>query len=292
MNPMLLSLVGDQPIPILLADRALKQTEHLLAYTERTQRVADNLRALLRHAKPLPLEDAYDLAAIHDVFERAYRPGMTFNLTGGTKPMAWAGYDVARHHAAQVVYLESEKKQTWFYHIHFLDQSVQQTRETLGDLISLSHYLQAHGLKEEARLPASNVQEVALKHFLETQVDECLPNLKFPAFEVDFLIRRGNHAAVIEAKSGATKRFGIDQLTTITGREYLGTYTGRIWVVAKTPGRQLRDLAEAYQIEIVAVSIHEQSPGRWRLTPESQKQLASALDCVLGASAPKSKTKP
>ncbi len=60
----LLSLVGEQPIPILLADRALKPTRHLLAYTERTRRVVENLQLLLAHAELLLLQDAYDLAAI------------------------------------------------------------------------------------------------------------------------------------------------------------------------------------------------------------------------------------
>jgi hypothetical protein len=98
-------------------------------------------------------------------------------------------------------------------------------------------------------------------------------------------VRRGNQAAVIEAKSGKNKRFGIDQLTTITGREYLGTYTGRIWVVPTAPGPQLHALAQAYQIEVVPVSIREQSPGKWRLTYESQSRLSAALDKTLGASA-------
>lgn len=281
---MLLSLIGEQPLPVLLADRALQPARHILAHSEKTRRVAENLHALLPQAELLPLTDAYHLDSLRAIFENAYRPGMTFNLTGGTKPMAWAGYEVARSRGAQIVYLESENKQSKLYRFRFSLAGTEQTSELLPGCIRLDEYLQAHGLREESRLVPTNAQEVAIRRFLETQVEECLSNLKFPAFEIDFLVRRGNQVAVIEAKSGKTKRFGIDQLTTITGREYLGTYTGRIWIVHQMPGQQLQALAKAYQIEIVPVSIREQSPGRWRLTPESQNRLSAALDKVLSSS--------
>jgi len=283
---MLLSLIGEQPIPILLADRAIRPQRHILAHSEKTRRVAENLQSLLPHAEPLFLEDAYNLEEIRRRFEQVYRPGMIFNLTSGTKPMAWAGYEVARSRQAQMVYLESEKKQSKLYRLAFRDDGIVQSSDFLPASINLDDYLLAHGLKPESHLPASNAQEVALWRFLQEQVDECINNLKFPAFEIDFLVRRGNQVAVIEAKGGKTKRFGIDQLTTITGREYLGTYTGRIWVVSKLPGQQLQDLAKAYDIQVVQVDIREAAPGRWRLTPASQQRLQKALDIVLGAPPP------
>lgn len=279
---MLLSLIGEQPIPVLLVDRALKPAQHILAHSERTRRVAENLETLLPHAQTLPLQDPYDLEGIRTAFERVYQPGMIFNLTGGTKPMAWAGYDVARSRGAQVVYLESEKKQSKLYRFDFSNPEARQVNEILPSLLTVSDYLAAHGLTPEAHLPAANAQEVALRKFLEDQVDECLTNLKFPAFEIDFLVRRGNQVAAIEAKSGKNKRFGIDQLTTITGREYLGTYTGRIWVVPKMPGMQLQELAKAYDIRIVPIAICEAAPGRWRLDEASQDRLRNVLDEVLG----------
>lgn len=279
---MLLSLIGEQPLPILLTDRALKPRRHILAHSDRTRRVAENLYALLPHAELLPLKDPYHLDSLRSIFESAYRPGMTFNLTGGTKPMAWAGYEIAQAHGAQIVYLESEKKQSKLYRFDFSATEVKQTADVLPALITLTDYLGAHGLTPEAHLPASNAQEVALWRFLEEQVDECINNLKFPAFEIDFLARRGNQAAVIEAKSGKNKRFGLDQLTTVTGREYLGTYTGRIWVVAALPGKQLQDLAKAYGIHLVPVNIREAAPGRWRLDAASQSRLRAALDETLG----------
>ncbi|HXF85116.1 MAG TPA: DUF1887 family CARF protein [Anaerolineales bacterium] len=283
---MLLSLIGEQPIPVLLVDRALQPARHILAHSERTRRVAENLRALLPHAQLLPLADAYDLEGIRAAFEQVYQPGMTFNLTGGTKPMAWAGYEVARSFRAEVAYLESEKKQSKLYRLNFTTNGMEHTADVLPRLISPEDYLQAHGLQPVPSKPSSNEQETALFMFLRTQADEVRHNLQYPAFEIDFLVQRGNQAAVIEAKSGLSqnkrKRDGLDQLTTIAGREYLGTYTGRIWVVAKMPGEQLQKLAKAYGIQVVLVSIREAAPGKWRLDEASQNRLRAALDETLG----------
>jgi len=282
----LLSLIGEQPIPVLLVHRALQPRRHILLHTNTTRRQAQNLAAMLPKAEPIPIA-AYDLAnalrAFQTLLATASEP--VLNLTAGTKPMAWAGYEAARQSGAPFVYLRSEGKRSVLYRYGFTPQgpTLLETPSPLPPLLSLQDYLQAHGLREESRLIASNAQEVALTKFLERQVDELAANVKFPAFEIDFLVRRGNQVAVIEAKNKKkSTRFGIDQLTTITGREYLGTYTGRIWVVANPPGEQLQELARAYRIEIVRVALHQPAPGRWRLTPTSQQRLAQTLDRVLG----------
>lgn len=279
----LLSLIGEQPIPILLVHRALRPDRHILAHTDRTRRVAENLHALLPGAKLLPLADAYDLTIIRAAFEKVSQPGMIFNLTSGTKPMAWAGYEVAQKQGGKVVYLQSEGKQSRLHRIVFAKAALKQDSELLPELLDIEDYIQAHGLWVESELTFSNAQEVALDSALQELVDECRPNLKFPAFEIDFLVRRGNQVAAIEAKDKKkSSRFGIDQLTTITGREYLGTYTGRIWAVRTLPGANLLELARAYKIAVVPVSIDDHNTGHWRLTPESQKALAAALDQALG----------
>jgi len=283
---LLLSLVGEQPIPILLVHRALKPERHLLFHTDRTRRVAAQLHALLPNSQMLEIANAYELAEIAQTFEKKAEPDMVFNLTGGTKPMAWAGYEVAKQHRADFVYLQSEGKKSLLYRFAFQNGKIVQNKTLLPRLITLEDYLRAHGLDVVSSKDPITDQEEALYHFLNTQCDQCLNNLQYPAFEIDFFVQRGNQAAVIEAKSGLSKvmrkRQAIDQLTTITGREYLGTYTGRIWVTARTPGEQLRELARAYQIEIVVVSL-EQHAGEWRLKADARTRLSQALDTVLGA---------
>lgn len=281
----LLSLVGEQPIPVLLADRALNPERHLLVHTNLTRSVARHLRALLPHAEMLELKDPYALDETARLLEKAFTPGMSFNLTSGTKPMAWAGYQVVSARRGKALYLESEKKRTLLHRLDFSSGGVHQTSEVLPGLLTLKEYLGAHGQGLPAGNASVNNQETALHMYLQDQVDECLHNLQFDVVEVDFILRRGNQVAVVEAKSGLSrhkrKRDGLDQLTTIAGREYLGTYTGRIWVVARMPGYQLQELARAYQVEIVPVEIQGQV-GKWRLVSESRDRLARALDKTLG----------
>ena len=286
---LLLSLVGEQPIPILLVHRALKPQRHLLVFTDKTKRVADQLHNLLPNSELRPIPDAYNLAEIARRFRQETADNLVFNLTGGTKPMAWAGYEVALQKQADFVYLQSEDKKSILYRFSFRDGRLVQKAEQLPRLITLEDYLQAHGLETVPSKPPSNPQEAAIYRFLHKHCDQCLHNLQYPAFEIDFFVQRSNQAAVIEAKSGlgkvTRKRQAIDQLTTITGREYLGTYTGRIWINAKEPGSQLKELADAYQIKIVVVQL-EQHAGSWRLTQKSQDALAQALDTVLGEREP------
>ncbi len=287
----LLSLVGEQPIPILLVHQALKPQRHLLVCTDKTEAVARQLHALLPHSELRTLPNAYQLAKIARHFQQETTPDTVFNLTGGTKPMAWAGYETALHQRADFVYLQSEGKKSILYRFRFQEGKLSQKAEQLLRLITLEDYLKAHGLEVVPSNPLVNPQEVAIYHFLRDECDQCLHNLKYPAFEIDFFVQRGNQAAVIEAKSGLSKigrkREAIDQLTTITGREHLGTYTGRIWVTSRTPGQQLCELADAYQIKIVTVHL-EQHAGRFRLTADSKTRLAQALDAVLGEREPRS----
>jgi hypothetical protein len=281
----LISLVGEQPLPTLLIDQSLKPERHLLLNSALTQPVANRLKELLPGAELLLVPDPYALEDLRKLMNEFCGATTIFNLTSGTKPMSWAGYEAARSAGAMIIYLQSETKKSVLYEISFTKEGTRTTSRELPDCLTLDLYLRAHGLHAPAPKSLSNSQEVAIFNFLKGQVDECLRNLQFPAFEIDFLIRRGNQVAVIEAKSGLSrygrKRDGIDQLTTITGREYLGTYTGRIWVVAKMPGVQLRELANAYQIEIVQVNVQEHG-GRWRLDSTSQVRLAKTLDIILG----------
>ncbi|MEJ5201156.1 MAG: hypothetical protein WHV66_02885, partial [Anaerolineales bacterium] len=196
---LLLSLVGEQPIPILLVHRALKPERHLLVCTDKTEAVARQLHALLPHSELRPIPNAYQLAEIARRFQQESTPDTVFNLTGGTKPMAWAGYEIALRQRADFVYLQSEGKKSTLYRFRFQDGRLFQQSEQLPRLITLEDYLQAHGLDALPSNPLVNPQEVAVYHFLTEHCDQCLHNLKYPAFEIDFFIQRGNQTAVIEA---------------------------------------------------------------------------------------------
>jgi hypothetical protein len=78
-------------------------------------------------------------------------------------------------------------------------------------------------------------------------------------------------------------RSGIDQLNTITGRDYLGTYTGKILAVSKALGPQLSRLAEARHIQVVVVAGEiEARCDHMRISKSSRAHLQRALIQTLG----------
>lgn len=280
----LLSLIGEQPIPNLLVARALQAESNLLCCTPTTQRIAYNLRAMLpnaeiHHVEPYHLENAIAF------FDKVVRADTLLNLTGGTKPMALAAFEVARQKRLPFVYLQSEGGKSILYHYDFKDGSpVLKDRRTLGTLIDVEDYLRAHGLKANAEKGPQNAQEAGLRHWLEKYLDEIHSNMVFEAFEIDFILRRGNQVCVMEAKmTRQNTRKGIDQLNTFTGRDYLGTYTGKILAVGKPLGPQLARLAEARHIQVVLLAGNiDHRTGRLTLSSASRQALLSTLDRLLG----------
>lgn len=281
---LLLSLIGEQPIPNLLVARALEPQRGILCCTLTTWRVASNLVAMLPGAEAHPIEP-YDLTVAQGQINELCTPETVINLTGGTKPMALAAYEVARARTAPVVYLESQRGANTLYRYEFQDGKPSLVkREVLGTLIDIDDYLRAHGLKPLAEKGPQNAQESGLRRWLEKRVDECRSFLVFDAFEVDFILRRGNRVTLLEAKmTEKNSREGIDQLNTAAGRAYLGTYTGKIHVVSKPLGPQLSRIAEARNIHVVHVTGKiDHRTGRLLPSPESKKRLTSTLDKVLG----------
>jgi hypothetical protein len=280
----LLSLIGEQPIPNLLVSRALQPERQTLCSTERTQKLARNLQAMLPGSQDAEAPP-YDLAEATRRIAALCGPDTWINLTGGTKPMAFAAYEVARQRSLPFVYLQSEGAASVLYSYTWQDGLPRLVeRRVLGSLICIDDYLQAHGLQPVHNGAPVNSQETGLRRWFEAHVDECQANQAFEGFEIDFILRRGNQAAIVEAKMVAKNtRHGIDQLNTIGGKTYLGTYTGKILVVSKPLGPQLSRLAEARQVLVVLVQGRtDQRTGRLLPDAPSQARLFEALRKTLG----------
>lgn len=287
----LISLIGEQPIPNLLPIRYYRPRKNLFVYTHHTRQVAARLRELITPGQGLEadlfLSDPYDLHGMTTALEPALSLADTnlFNLTGGTKIMSLAAFQVARKLNASAIYLASEGRTTKLLRYAFEEGEARLVdQRILPDLIDIDDYLLAHGLRRRAEAGPKNAQELGLRHWFESQVDECRTNLIFDAFEIDFILRRGNRVAIAEAKSTRENtRKGIDQLNTAGGRAYMGTYTGKLFLVQKPLGPQLKHLAAVCQINVVHVEGKtDRRTGRLLLTNKSQDDLRAALDSVLG----------
>ena len=107
----LVSLVGEDPVPILLCSRHFTPPRVVLvsaAGMESTERIADRLRHFVSGSEvQVLLVDPYNISGICARLVNAVRhdDGPIFNLTGGTTPMSIAAYEAARARNGRFVYM-------------------------------------------------------------------------------------------------------------------------------------------------------------------------------------------
>src|SRR5690242_20449636 len=115
---LLLSLVGEQPIPNLLPHLYLHPEQTFLVYTDFSKTVALRLQKILPNALPIRLKASpYRLDQILAELETlcAGIEDLAFHVTGGTKPMALAAFSLAAQSARPVHYLKSEGGKNLLY---------------------------------------------------------------------------------------------------------------------------------------------------------------------------------
>jgi hypothetical protein len=257
-------LVGEQPIPNLLPIRHCKPAQVILIETPTTKRIGDNLKRLLQpafeiYSHPCP---PYEIVAAQDalrdlLLRRVPKdPLLLFNVTGGTKPMCLATFQVASELRAPVVYLQSEGGENVLYRYSFQDDKlVLEKKEIIGELLNIDDYLRAHGLAY-SRQETKNLFERFVFDALRPHVSEIVSGVAVDTLEIDLVIRCQNQVGVAEVKSGkaSQRKSGIDQLSTASQREFLGTYTKRLLIVDRNPGTNNQRLADAHGIRVIRLS--------------------------------------
>jgi hypothetical protein len=267
----LISLIGEHPIPNLLPIRHQPPEIAVLVYSDFTEKAARRLGKLLPRGCQVELcpVSAYDIAAAKQqmlglVATRGWGPAsLLFNLTGGTKPMSLAAYLVAAELRAPFLYLQSEGKQTRLYRYEFDALGVPHvaTDELLPNLITIDDYLRAFvdeyqltGIAKDESSKGTRFER-AIHTALEPVVDEIAVGLKLlGVVDVDFVVRCANQVGIIEAKTGSGVKKGIDQLSTAGEQRNLGTYTQKLLVSDQVWDHtlsNLRELADARRIEVI-----------------------------------------
>lgn len=296
----LISLVGEQPIPVLFPVRHLKPKSVLLMCSQRTRRVAERLQWLIaKDAECSIVEiEPYRLPGIVEDIRGALAmdSDLIFNLTGGTKPMSFAALMIAGKLNARIIYLESEEKKKLLYSYHFKDGHIQadyEHPEVLPELITIDDYLSAHVKFFEAEGPSRDKSgkitdggmfEQSIERIVKEAGMEVMTGVR-PAgvadqIEIDHVIRMGNNVGIAEVKLGGEdgQKKGLDQLAMAGGREYLGTYTSKFLIIARSLNRSLHELARARGIHIVEIGYDERrheisSMGKTKLLSELKRQL-------------------
>lgn len=274
----LVSLVGEQPIPNLLPLWQFPEfTRTQFAATDVTREHAERLRraiaqdAALKHVELLPTLaiDPYDLQktrlALAQAMGRHLERGesVCLNLTAGTKLMSLAALQAAYGTGITLLYVATETGQFIFLR----SDGAEFERRPIEVSISVEQYLRAYGFevsqdrhfrppregdaleKEvENRLKESGLFDDVQRNVLIRRVKE-QGEVKN---ELDVAATRNGHLAVCSCKSvKELDRSSLYELSSVVRREYAGIYCGKVLATTAEVTDGLRERARLWGIELV-----------------------------------------
>ncbi|HZU69293.1 MAG TPA: DUF1887 family CARF protein [Ktedonobacteraceae bacterium] len=293
---LMIALVGEQPMPNLLPVRHSHPSDVLLVYTKRTKGIYDRLAATLqKEANVYELEtEPYRIGVIVDALKaKLESPELagksnTFNLTGGTKAMAFAAYQVAQQQKAPMFYLQSEGKHNRIYHYIWEDRGLKLVDDELVPAcVKLNDLFNLHFGPGEWQECSSNRGddggpfEVALAEALRLNEYEVMTGVRAMdgQIDIDVAMRFENRFGIIEAKAGnkGKKLDGIKQLSNAV--RHIGTYTQSFFAITVQHTSTHEAIMLASRIKVVSLTNYV--PGSETLTLDDAKKLVGAVDEVL-----------
>lgn len=253
----LISLIGHQPLPNLLALRYIKPDAVMFIYSNSGDRQLNNRKEWLsQRAKadgiaviepssgvnPWRLNSVIELLDYDLLSFDLASTTFIFDITGGTKAMAVGLTKAAEKIGGELIYLETEKGDNRLHRCRFNTNGklVEAGLESLPKLVTLQDFFFIHlGLTAEQLTPASadpakkGIQfEVDVRNTFAGLVDDLLYSIKpLDAEEIDIVLQKRNRFAIVECKArddDERKGYGILQLNNLASERYLGTYTGKI----------------------------------------------------------------
>jgi hypothetical protein len=147
----MLALVGDQPMPnIIAALQHPPQCLELLVTGEEYEQIALNIERVLRdklgkvHCHQIEVKpyEINDVRARCEELVRKYGQDIIFNITGGTKTMSNAAYEVALRHDIPTLYVETGNDQI----IHLIPSARPSERFRIK-VLKVDDYLRAHNVE-------------------------------------------------------------------------------------------------------------------------------------------------
>jgi len=265
---LLLSLLGEQPIPNLIPLwHSTEFTATRFAATQTTLPVAQMLTEAIRkdpqlkHLKveePLILE-AYDLGQARSRLVAALAEyqaqgiPVRLNLTGGTKLMSLAALQAAYGTGVPLLYVTTEQNQI----IHYQSDGSETSREPIQVQISVAQYLSAHGLEVsdnqafDPNGPRSQIAPPKEGDELEKKVERlaresdyfddvrrgvyirAVSGRTLVTNELDVVVTHNGRLAVCSCKSGQNlNNDDIYEVASLSRREAAGIYCGKVLVSA------------------------------------------------------------
>ena len=260
---LLISLVGEQPIPNILPlwQYPAHYTAVQYAVTNRTQSIADQLAdniandpvlAQINVLPPLVL-DAYDLQGCRRQIARTISDFETrgerihINLTGGTKIMVLGAMLAAFGTEVPLMYINTEGHEV----IHYHSDGTERTRDPYDFSVNIVQYLTAHGFEVSNNIEFNphlgdyHGIEKEGDH-LELRVEDLLKQSGYfddvrrgvhirkqsrqgkVQNELDIVAIKNGVLAVCSCKSGAIKKDDIYELSALSRRDNMGIYCGKV----------------------------------------------------------------
>ncbi|HKZ78458.1 MAG TPA: DUF1887 family CARF protein [Pyrinomonadaceae bacterium] len=259
-------LVGEQPVANLLPVRHCLPARVILVYSERTKQVSQNLQQLIAKAAEVSSHklDVYNLNSVKTRLGEIVSNDepLLFNITGGTKTMALAAFMLAKQYQRPFCYLQSEGGKSLLASYDFNCEEIHLIEETeIAETLTIDDYLRVHGMTYCLTREIEALEQQVFD-CLKPHVSEVLVGVGCGTLELDLVIRCGNQVGIAEVKTGraAQRKTGIDQLSTATQREFLGTYTTRFLIVDRELPPNNRELALAHNINVIEL-VEDRSNG-------------------------------
>lgn len=296
---LMVALVGGQPLPNVLPIRAFKPEAALLVYTSGTEAVYRRLESVLKNETsifPL-LVDAYDIPAIAADLDSRLREedlhdyALEFNMTGGTKAMTLAAYQMAEQRQAPLMYLQSEGRQSRIYRYVWEQGQLQKSADDpVSPSITIDEFLTIHlgGKDQWSQLGPNRDKggpfERAIGAALRLHFDEVRSRISLMRgqIELDVVVRAGDQFGVIEAKSGnkGASLDGIRQLGNSGAGRYLGTYTQPFYVITVPLSYSHEEVVAVSRIKVISLPGYVE--GSETLSDDDAKMLVDKVREGLG----------
>jgi len=255
----LMCLIGEQPIPNLLPILHLRPKQVVLVVTAHpgSIKVANALMALMQESdilafrisltKEYSIEETF-AELIQLLAEQSLSP-TCINLTGGTKAMALAAFQLAQMRNLPIYYLESNQRSPNQLYQNTISERIatRQRIETIKQEITLEQFIRAFGYKLSYKEPSDLLEQVVCKAIEEFGLFEMKTGIQIDAkknTDIDIMLRHGNSFAMIEVKKlvwdevcdscrkemKPKPKQALEQIVTISEQRLFGTYTIRLAV--------------------------------------------------------------
>ncbi|GEM_PF-1315186 len=296
----IINFIGEQPIPnyvpVKWAKKHLGVNRTVSIFTERTEKINERLNRFYSSKLKLETEswkvDPYNMTETFNAIENIVSKfdNTIFNLTGGTKPMTFAGYSLAMKYKFPFLYFQTEGGKMVIKMYDTKNSELPQLVENIlieGDIYNLEEYLAVHFdkfRKEEKRGHGGYFKD-NIGEKLERGIMEILMQNGFEIMwgvnilsdiQIDLFVRHGHYVGIVEVKK-MLKPTAINQISLPSRQVKLGTYIRRI-IIGGPPKKESdmknildrAELANCYVIRLDSIAND-------RISEEDKEKLVSEL---------------